>query len=345
MNALFISADSDGVETNTSRYRIYTPAKYLQQAGHDIQLQSNVGWQHPVNDKYVAVDRGIDFTQIPEVVLIERNVQPDWVDKLRLAGAKRIIITLDDNYSIIPNKAASKPWWDKYYPSLLKAMKISDMVIVPSMSLLEFYKPYCKNIQYVQNFVDDDLWVDLPAKEDNKVIGWGGSAEHLESWNQDGLGKALNKILKERSDWGLFLCSSAAPIIANYLPRGMKFIWSNWVKHTEWPKMMSGFTIGIAPLQGQYDRYRSNLKLVEYTLGSVPWVATSLDPYMRSEVRGGILTKNSNWYSSLSRLIEDRDLRDSLVKDGIEWGNGYKMSRNVNVYERILWPDIGYELL
>lgn len=340
MEALLISADTDGREANTSRYRILTPAKYLQQAGHTIRLQKNPGWENEAAGRTIPVDRGIDYTQIPEVVLIERNVQPDWIEKLRLAGAKRIIITFDDHYGAMPSQAAAKGWWDKYYSAFLKVLGMADLVIVPSQALVDAHRPYCSNIEYVPNYVDDDLWVDVKIDEPKeKVIGWGGSAEHLESWKLLGLGNALKKVLDEHPDWELHLHSGVAIAMGHLLPSGIKFHFGDWMPHTQWPSAMTRFGIGIAPLKGKYDRYRSNLKLVEYGMAKVPWIASSLDPYTRHDVLGGQVIEEKDWYRTLSELIASEEARKVFADIGHDWAQSYRMSRNVPVYEKILWSE------
>lgn len=340
MEALLISADAGEAETNTSRYRILTPAKYLQQAGHAILLQKNAGWERDFGGQLVPMDRGISYSNIPEVVLIERNIQPDWVEKMRLSGVKRIIVTFDDNYGEMPNHAAGKVWWDKYHERFKKALGMVDLVIVPSMALVDAYRPYAKNIQYVANYIDDDIWAGVKIWESKKkIIGWGGSAEHIESWKQPELGNALKKVLAEHPDWKLFMYGGAVPAILGLLPRGIEVHYGPWVSHLRWPETMSKFGIGIAPLHGRYDRYRSNLKAVEYGMGAVPWVASFSDPYTRVEVMGGQVIQPGDWYKTLSLLIEGDGDRNIYSAIGNRWAQRYRMSNNVPVYEKILWPE------
>jgi len=337
LEATFIYADHEGVEINCSRYRVLTPAKYLQRAGHQINVQSNPGIQTLYADRKISVAAGIDFTKISETVLIERNIIPDWMDMLRLSGAKKIVVTFDDNYALMQNYALAKPWWDKHYPLFLKALGMADLVIVPSHALVSYYKQYCKKIEYVANYIDDELWKDATERGDKKIIGWGGSSQHVESWQQKRMSSALAQILRENPDWELHMVADNLPDIIKGFPKGVEIKWHSWMSHTNWPGVMSSFSIGLAPLYGEYDRYRSNLKLVEYGLGRVPWIASWMDPYTKTHVRGGVLTKESGWYDSLSLMVKDEKARKNLSEAGREWAEGYFMSRNVGVYEQLLW--------
>lgn len=332
-----IYADSDGAEMNCSRFRILTPAKYLTKAGHTINLLKNPGITHKRGDREVDIDAGIDYAQIKETVLIERNITPEIVDKLKLSGAKRVVLTCDDNYSKFDFLATARPWWERNYSKFQKALGMVDLVIVPSMTLLDFYKPHCKKIEYVANYLDDDLYQDLPARPEVKAIGWGGSIQHATSWQNRKMLKALDKILKDFPGWELHLVAGKIPEIVGTFPAGMTLKWHDWIPHTEWPKEVATFSIGIAPLFGDYDRYRSNLKILEYAICGVPWVASMADPYSRMPVRGGILTKDSDWYEALALVVQDEKARDTLAAAGKEWAAGYLMSKNVAIYESVLW--------
>ena len=46
-----------------------------------------------------------------------------------------------------------------------------------------------------------------------------------------------------------------------------------------WPRTVSMFDIGVAPLFGIYDQRRSWIKGIEYALGGVPWIGTEGEPY------------------------------------------------------------------
>ncbi|KKL96189.1 hypothetical protein LCGC14_1847010, partial [marine sediment metagenome] len=95
----------------------------------------------------------------------------------------------------------------------------------------------------------------------------------------------------------------------------------------DWPKVLSMFDIGIAPMdmrpvpaftgkpvdpdaRWSYDERRSWLKLVEYVCAGVPFVATDCQPYQELG-RFGKLVKNGpgtdaeeNWYRALKSRVD-----------------------------------------
>jgi hypothetical protein len=330
--ALFVYGDSDGKEVNTSQYRILIPAKFLEKLGHKILIGSMPGTHRELGDSMIEVDQ-LDYSNIPEVVLFERNILPERVDKLRLAGAKKIVVTFDDHYGEMPAYNVSKPWWERNYKGWLKALGMVDLVIVPSLALVDAYRSYCKEIAYVPNFLDDDIWKETSTLE-NKIIGWGGSDAHVESWSQKLLVKALLTFFEKHPDWTLRLYGSAP---RKTLPDSLLQDSRQWVKFSEWPKEVAQFTIGIAPLNGIYDRYRSNLKPLEFACAGVPWIGSNYYPYTKTLVRGGLLAYQSEWGNMLECFATDEGMRNTYAAEGRKWAEGMMMSQNTKVYERLLW--------
>jgi glycosyltransferase involved in cell wall biosynthesis len=76
------------------------------------------------------------------------------------------------------------------------------------------------------------------------------------------------------------------------------------------------WAIGLAPLQDTpFNRCKSPVKFIEYTSCSIPTLASDIPVY--NQFLDGVeicLATPENWYSVLSKLIEDRDLRIALVK-------------------------------
>jgi hypothetical protein len=90
-------ADYDS-EYNTSVWRCRIPALGLERAGHDV-----------------SESHYLDILQYDaEVYLVERNLQDsrlvESVSRLRKAG-KRIVVTFDDAYSLMPDYSPTKGSW------------------------------------------------------------------------------------------------------------------------------------------------------------------------------------------------------------------------------------------
>lgn len=325
--ATFLVGDHDR-ELNTSYFRILGPQKYLVKAGHDIILQSI---------------HNFDVRQIKETVLMERLIFPDTIKLLRLAGAKRIVGTFDDAYHIMPETAGSKAFWTRdRLAEFREGVAMCDLVLAPSTKLVTEYSKYGK-MKLMPNFLDDEMWplVDMPPR-DMVIFGWGGSLGHGVTWNKTNLLEAMKRV-KQKYDKKVeyLICGKIPPTIANSgLPCNYM---GNWTPFPEWPNVVHAFHVGLAPLAGAYDRFRSALKIEEYGAAGIPFVASDDGEYKEvheaNERTGGVFVKDriDDWVAALSNLVEDAEFRQSNGKVAREWAEGYFMSRHVEDYEDVLF--------
>jgi hypothetical protein len=333
--ALFVSADrvAEG-EVNSSYFRIAIPAEFLRRAGHAIAIQNAPPRQHS-NGMWGDL---IDYSDIPEVVVIERLASPEMIERLRLAGAKRILLTFDDNYALIPPESRAALYWRDKLPDWLAALPLVDEVLVPSRQLAKDFGHRCRKMTVVPNYHDAELWIgDLPEKPDYKIIGWGGSREHADSWTKSGIIPALADLLGRHPDWRLHLYGYAihreldeARIPYQHFP---------WMDLGSWARSVRSFDIGLAPLHGDYDKRRSNLKVLEYGLAGIPYVASQAAPYLHDGNPGGRLAVTTgDWTRKLESLMIAPEERVVLGEAGRVWAQNYTMDKGVAVYERVLWP-------
>jgi len=335
--ALFISADDpDWGEANSTYFRIHIPQKYLKLAGHTIHYRNIPAIYSEVGGKYFDVDI-LDYSEdVPEVVLFERTLTTDRVEKLRLAGVKRIVATFDDHYGLMPKNASSFGYWHHHFDDFCKSLSMVDWSIVPSQRLKRDFERHCKGkISVVKNYHDPMLWNFgyHQQAEDHLLIGWGGSIQHWEGWQESGVIPALRQVLKERPDIQLAIYGQEIAELLGDIPN----ISFPRVLFEAWPSQVACFDIGLAPLGGEYDKRRSNLKLIEYGLAGVPFIASGFDPYPKEDSLGGILTSNRDWYKNLMFLIDHPDKRLELSGLGKRWAEQYTMEKHVSEYEEILW--------
>jgi hypothetical protein len=79
-----------------------------------------------------------------------------------------------------------------------------------------------------------------------------------------------------------------------------------WVSYREWPSVLSHFDIGLAPLAGEYDDRRSWIKVLEYLVMRIPWVASAGSPYEEFSSYGWIVKNNSQaWERVLLDIVDN----------------------------------------
>lgn len=322
--ATFVEADR--LLLNSSVYRVRIPATYLRERGHEINV--------------IHIDN-LYKSKLAETVLIERELFATNYEYMRAMGIKRIVLTFDDAYDLAVKGSMTYDYWhkDNRLADWKQTMRRADAVIVPSHLLAKNY-----GAKFVPNYHDPKYWPEAAnhTVERNKsslTLGWGGTAAHRHTWENSQLASALRTVKDEFGDSIKFVFYGGVAddaIHANNVPAELR----GFVTFDEWPNVVRSFDIGLAPLASQYDYNRSNLKVLEYGLAGVPWVATSGGEYM--DARGGLIVHNKakEWRWALSELIEKEELRMTLGQVGREWAETYLADRAANMltYERILWP-------
>ncbi len=342
MEATFIYADGHGAPMNTSIYRVIEPAAALSAAGHSINLIEG-GTMMPVPPHQEEADL-IDYSNISETVLIEREVTPDIVRKLRYAGARRIVLTYDDHYGRMPDWAPRKKYWTypNRYENWVAAHMLVDAVGVAGRQLLNIIKPSAPYV-YLPNFLNGEIWKAKQYGRDTPlVLGWGGTKEHKASWDHAPVVEALQQLMTDRRAQNVPVVRVANRVADKFLyEAGVPFQALEWQTQAGWANTVRNFDIGLAPLRGEYDQYRSHLKVLEYAISGVPWVASDQPPY--AECEGGILIKSgkreaAQWEAAIRILLDDSKLYLEFVQAGTAWAQHYLLERSVPIYEELLWP-------
>jgi len=102
--------------------------------------------------------------------------------------------------------------------------------------------------------------------------------------------------------------------------------------------LLEGFDIGTAPLlDTRFNRCKSDLKVLEYSMAGVPFVASKVAPYEAAVAAGagGLLARNeSDWRRQLARLLDSRDLREELAESGRAWASTRTIEGNIHRWVR-----------
>jgi glycosyltransferase involved in cell wall biosynthesis len=123
-----------------------------------------------------------------------------------------------------------------------------------------------------------DPFAASPIKGNKLTVGWGGSLSHLTSFSHSGVEKALHKFLAQHGDWQFGLVGDSRLIKQLSLPDNQLWF-RHYVMFFDWPRILSSFDIGLAPLAMPYDQRRSRLKVMEYIAMGIPFVATKSEVY------------------------------------------------------------------
>lgn len=301
-------------EYNCTHWRSYLPSSFLKRFC-DIETS-----MIPLRE--LDTEESRKELNSADIIFVERLLSSTsfvLFDRQRARGAK-IIFDMDDSYKHMePAGESYKFWISGLIPKTNQRMtfppieqlgwytKLVDAVSSPSKLILQDWSTHANKTIWLPNFADADLYAKIPFREEGKItIGWGGGATHYTSWYDSGLITAYRRIhekYKKKVELRLVTGDKQLAFkLKEFAPTVIK------ADRLNYPGEIQKFDIALAPLAGQYDRRRSWLKISEYSLSAIPWIATDYEPYHDYNYPGSILVKNKpkDWEEAIVEMIENR---------------------------------------
>jgi glycosyltransferase involved in cell wall biosynthesis len=182
------------------------------------------------------------------------------------------------------------------------------------------------------------------------VVAWGGSLSHTPGWRNSGIQEAFRRILQER-DYVRLLIIGDKRVVDELPLRKDRVMFRHYTPWWIWQQTLKRYDIGLAPLAGEYDDRRSSLKVAEYLLAGIPFIASNSPVYSDfTEADSGIFVKHDDypydervedWYQSTIEMLDKLDYYNENAQKNIEEiGMTYDVDRNVDaiiaVYEEII---------
>ena len=350
MNITYFWADLPE-EKNTSFWRAIIPHNAMLKAGHQSTLVHISHLDQNTPQAFNACSQA-------DIIVIERNLWGGVINAIVYwkSKGKTIIANFDDAYQLMTHTNSSYKWWyeglaigkDKDGKDIKMFMKplpidqfkaglsLCDAIITPSQVLCDDWS-YLSPAYLVPNYFNTERYVPVVDKE--KIIGWGGSLSHFQSFERSGVRQALQLICKKYKDVKVMIVGDKRIFDLVDLPLEQK-LFNNYVPFEQWPALVAKFAIGLAPLRGEYDQRRSWIKPLEYSLLRIPWIASESQAYSMLE---GTFVKNTvdDWYSA----IEDKLLNSGKLPGFTQVNKAEKFAREqdvslhvdemVNLFQRI----------
>lgn len=262
---------------------------------------------------------------------------------------KKVIIDLDDNYLDVPESNLS---YEKYKAGtkdrafLSTILYFADALTVSTeplkQRLLEHFRSVevpDKKIYVIPNMNDIKDWVfPLAEKEKDKiVIGYSGSNSHQDDLKM--VMPSIAKIMKKYKNVHFQLIGAIAKDkVKEYFGRagfdddclsriGLLPATPTFKEFPEY-LLSQKWDIGIAPLvDTAFTRSKSHIKWMEYSMMKIPTVASRVYPYFmdignRKTIQHGetgYTVRDNEWEKYLSKLIEDKTLREDIGMAAYEY--------------------------
>jgi glycosyltransferase involved in cell wall biosynthesis len=319
MNVVYVYADGPR-EWNCSEWRCAVPARALSRARpHAAQLLNIQDFAYNTPAARAACEPA-------DVIVVQRNLFGPVLTAIQhwKARDKVVIADFDDAYDLIPPSNPSYRFWAQGFgqredgqpvkidpPPLTQfkwGLRLVHGATVASQRLAGDWQDYA-DVYYVPNYIDLEKYRDVrPEPHEGVWIGWGGSLTHVQSFAGSGVLTALKRVCQARPQVKVLIHGNDQRIIDQLpLPPAQKAL-RPWVPYEAWPQQLAGFDIGLAPLHGAYDERRSWIKILEYLVLRIPWIASDGPAY--ADLRSyGWLVKNtpSAWERVLLDMIDHLD--------------------------------------
>lgn len=322
------------------KLRITGPAE---QAGIDVINGKEGGYYRP------------ELVTNADIVVIQRDFPRNWktyehILNLARANKKPVIYEIDDLLFDMPSDHSHR---QEYIPALLPmldAVLRADVVIGSTHLLSEYVRQWNSNTWIIPNYLNDRVWKfkqkdENQANNDPLVIGYMGGETHL--LDLQFISEALIKVLNKYSGSVRMKIWGGKPPEELLEPSYCDWVPINQLNYASFANffIQQDCDIFIAPLRDNlFNRSKSELKFLEYSVLGIPGVYSQLPPYesiVNPGQNGYLASTLSDWEECLVKLIERPELRvqmglkaQNTVKHGWLLSQHYQEWREV--YQRAL---------
>lgn len=303
-------------------YRCHVPGLELKRRGHDVIL----------DDKIVPEE----LAEFDTVIFQRQCSEASWqaIQYVNSLGKLSVYELDDDLWHIDRTNPAFSYWTPEKLRGVESCIAESQVVTTTTPYLAERLTRFNKKIFILPNMLPKEQWqLSKKAKDNRKlVLGWAGGTSHWPDLRI--LEGTIEQLLDDYTEIE-FHIAGAGPVPFKQHER-LKGLES--VKIEQYPKLLSGFDVGLAPLvDTQFNRAKSDLKFLEYAMAGLAVVASKVESYKGSIIHGqnGFMAKNTkDWIKYLKRLIEDAELRQRIAAKAREFAEARTIESNIWMWER-----------
>lgn len=227
-----------------------------------------------------------------------------------------IVYDIDD--AVFKGHKSQMNWfiaWMKGKKKIFTLMKISKYVIVCTKYLEEEALKHNKNVIDISSTFDTDRFTAVQSYEDSETItlGWTGSHSTIPFLHLlDNVLQQLSKIRKIKL-W--VVCDR------DFELEGVDIENFRWTESTEVADLHC-MQIGLYPTpKEEWVLGKSGLKALTYQSCGIPCVATAFGSNLENIYHGNngfLADSDEEWIECLTKLIDDRELREKIGKNGRE---------------------------
>lgn len=300
----------------SSHYRGLHPLAELMRRGHEVALH--------LDERELAVGDG-EIAALAEdfdvAFIVRYKERHAWQLARRLTAAGLPVVWDYDD--------------DVHMPEELRRVRsmLSSVTVVTTTSnalAAKYRKRGARCIVPVPNYLSAPSLEADRQPQNGVVIGYIGWIDHQQDWDGLRLTSIVGDLLARHRRLSV---ESVGPIDLR-LPAG-RYRKFDVLPFELLPQAIARLDVAIAPLLNKPgNATRSDIKLKEYAILGVPWLASPFGPYRGfGEEQGGRLVPNRSWSAALDELVSDDELRRDLGRRGAAWARDQTLERNGEAWE------------
>jgi len=316
-------------EHPSSPYRLFEPMMELARRGHYVSVYTDEADLTPSEEDFRTI------VETSDVAYFARHAHPpvqQLAERLQREGIV-VVWDHDDDY-IARRKHSEDPTDRREVEDIYRMIEIADLVTTTNERVAERYREEgAREVVPIPNYLTRTALETPPRKHDGFVLGYIGWVDHQRDWEDLGVVDAVRRLLDEHPDLRVEI---VGPLDFGFPPERCTL--TTVVPFEQLPGIIAGFDVGLAPLADIPGNHsRSDIKLKEYALAGVPWLASPIGPYAEhGEDEGGWLVEDDEWYDALDELISDKRARKRLAKHGVKWARRHTLPANAGAWEEAL---------
>ncbi len=235
-----------------------------------------------------------------------------------ITGAK-VVLEFDDYLPNIPTRSVyRKKLPQGVIKNMRRAIEQVDWLVVSTPVLAEEYADYHGDIRVALNGLPADAWRSLSGERrtGRKMrVGWAGGVSHTGDLAEI---RSVVQDLQDQVEW----------VFMGMKPDGVACEYHPGVAIDRYPEKLASLNLDLAvvPLEiNQFNRCKSNLRLLELGACGVPVIATVIEPYRGDLPVELVRNRHQDWVEAIRAHLADPDalgrkgdaLRDAVLQDWI----------------------------
>lgn len=305
-------------------YRSHVPGVSLKKRGHDVVLD------HFIHSNDI---------QIYDIINFHKSNDKAGFDLISYANSigKFTVYDLDDNIWFLDrNNPGFQHWNQKHIQEGAEmCIKACQAVTTTTKDLANYIRKFNKNVHIIPNMLPQEHWEGIKHvwRDDGKVIiGWAGSVSHWSDLKI--LTGTIEQIVDEYENTEFHIAGMPQfPFKPHPRIKQLPVI-----NVEDYGRLLASFDIALAPLTDSiFNKGKSDLKFLEYSMAGVPIISSKVGPYIDSIEHGvtGLLARNpKDWIKNLRRMIENEDLRKEIAQNAYEYAQTRTMDKNIWLWEK-----------